>query len=193
MPAYLVTLNRSKSGHTLIMGGDAMVVFAANADAAKQSAAARFDGDGLAWLNDSTVTEVTAATNWVGWAFRVVIHGGFGSEGADPASVTVVGDATDDTVDEIGAALAVALNALSGIANAAYNASTNTLTIAGTADALGDQTVSVSVVPPGGASSIPALVGTITHEGLAADALSVVLPADAAVIPKVSAVLKQVE
>lgn len=192
MPAYLVTLDRNKSGHTIVQGADAMVIFAASATAAKQAAAAKFEGDGLAWLNDSTATEIVAGTDWQGWTFRVAILGGFGTGGDEPRTVAVVGDATDDTVDEIAAALVVALNALDGIANAAYNATTNTLTVAAAADALGDQKLEVSIIPPGGSDSVDALVGTITDGGVAAADLTVVLPADNAVIPNVLAPVAQV-
>lgn len=192
MPAYLVTLDRTKSGHTIVQGADAMVIFAASATAAKQAAAAKYEGDGLAWLNDSTATEIVAGTDWSGWTFRVSILGGFGTGGDEPHTVAVVGDSTNDTVDEIAAALVVALNALDGIANAAYNATTNTLTVAGTADGLGDQKLEVSIIPPAGASSIASLVGTITDGGVAAADLTVVLPADNAVIPNVLAPVAQV-
>jgi len=185
MPAYLVTLDRTKSGHTLVQGADAMVIFAASATAAKQAAAAKFEGDGLAWLNDATATEIVAGTDWQGWTFRVTILGGFGTGGDEPRTVAVVGDATDNTVDEIAAALVTALNALDGIANAAYNATTNTLTVAGAADGLGDEELEVSIIPPGGSASIASLVGTITDGGVAAADLTVVLPADNAVIPNV--------
>lgn len=190
MPAYLVTLDRNKSGHNLTHGADAMVVFAASDTIAKQTAAAKFDGDGLAWLNDSTVTEITAGADWNGWTFNVTVLGG-GPDGA-PISVTVVGDATDNTVDEIAAALVTALNATQ-INAASYDAATNTLTIAGAADALGDQQVAVRITPPGGKSPIDALVGAITDGGASGDALSVVLPADAAVVPRVLAAVKQAE
>lgn len=192
MPAYLVTLDRTKSGHTIVQGADAMVIFAASATAAKQAAAAKFEGDGLAWLNDSTATEIVAGTDWQGWTFRVAILGGFGTGGDEPRTVAVVGDATDNTVDEIAAALVVALNALDGIANAAYNATTNTLTVAAAADALGDQKLEVSIIPPGGSASIASLVGTITDGGVASADLTVVLPADNAVIPNVLAPVAQV-
>ncbi len=192
MPAYLVTLDRTKSGHTIVQGADAMVIFAASATAAKQAAAAKFEGDGLAGLHDSTASVIGAGTDWQGWTFRVAILGGFGTGGDEPRTVAVVGDATDNTVDVIAAALVVALNALDGIANAAYNATTNTLTVAAAADALGDQKLEVSIIPPGGSASIASLVGTITDGGVAAADLTVVLPADNAVIPNVLAPVAQV-
>lgn len=192
MPAYLVTLDRTKSGHTIVQGADAMVIFAASATAAKQAAAAKFEGDGLAWLNDSTATEIVAGTDWQGWTFRVAILGGFGTGGDEPRTVAVVGDATDNTVDEIAAALVTALNGLDGIANAAYNATSNILTVAAAADALGNQKLEVSIIPPGGSASIASLVGAITDGGVAAADLTVVLPADNAVIPNVLAPVAQV-
>src|SRR5690606_16026663 len=175
MPAYLVTLDRTKSGHTLVHGADAMVVFAASATAAKQAAAAKFDGDGQAWLNDATATEIVAGTDWQGWTFRVSILGGFGTDGDEPRTVTVVGDETNNTVDKIAAALVTALNGLDGIDNASYDSTDNILPVAGAADGLGDQKLEVSIIPPGGSASIDSLVGAITDGGVAAADLTVVL------------------
>lgn len=164
MPAFVVALDRTKSGHTLPQGANAMVVFAATDVLAKQAAAAKYESDGAAWLNDSTATEIVANTDWNGWTFKVDILGGFGA-GTDPASVSVVGTADTNTIDEIGAALVTALNALPVIANASYNAGTNVLTIASAADGLGAQAVQVSITPPGGANPIPGLVGAIVDRG----------------------------
>ena len=192
MPAYLLTLDRNKCGHQLRGGGDAMVVFAADATAAKQIAAAKYPSDGLAWANDSTATQIVAASDFNGWTLRVFIQSGLGA-GTDSAEFTVVGDADDNTIDEIAALMVTALNAHADIANASYNATSNTLTIAGAADGLGDQTVEVSLTPPGGESAVASLIGTITDGGASGDAITVVLPADAAVIPVVTAVVKQVD
>lgn len=183
MPAFRVQLNNTTScGHTLKEGADAMVVFAADANTAKQIAAARFDGDGLSW-SEATVTEITAAADWAGWTFRVAVAG--------VGEVEFVGAAAA-TLDTIGAGLATALNALPAIAGAAYNASTNVLTVADATDALGDKAVYASATPPGGFSPIPALIGTITDEGSASAALTVALVADATVIPRAVAVFRQV-
>lgn len=192
MPAFLVTLDRSKGGRTLPDGADAMVIFAADATQAKQMAAAKYDGDGSSWASNSTATEIAVAADWAGWTFKVTILGGFGSGGADSASVTVLADATTNTMDEVGAALATALNALDGIAGAAYTAVSNTLKIAETTDALGDQQVVVTITPPNGKSGIASLVGTIVDGGAEADVLSVVLPADNAVVPKTYSAVRQV-
>ena len=193
MPAYLVTLSQNVGGRTLSAGGDAMVVFAADATAAKQICSAKYDGDGNAWTSDSTVTEIVQDADFNGWTFRIDILDGLGAGGDEPGTVSVTGDATDNTIDEVAALLVTALNALTGIANASYNGTTNTLTVAGAADGLGDQTIQVSITPPDGKSSVASLVGTITDGGASGDAITVVLPADAAVIPIVTKVLKQVE
>jgi len=193
MPAYLVTLNQNIGGRTLTGGGDAMAVFAADATAAKEICSAQYDGDGSAWATDATVTELVQDADFNGWTFTVDVFDGLGAGGNEPGSVSVVGDATDTTVDEIAALLVTALNALTGIANASYNGTTNTLTIAGAADGLGDQSVQVQITPPNGKSPVASLVGTVTDGGASGDALTVVLPADAAVIPTVAKVLKQVE
>lgn len=194
MPAYLVTLDREKCGHTLPEGADAMVVFAADATAAKEICAAKYDGDGSAWATDGTATEIVQDADFNGWTFKVSVLDGLGAGGDEPGTATVVGDGTTNTIDEVGAALVTALNALTGIANASYNSTSNTLTVAsgGGGDDLGDQTVVVEIIPPNGKSAIPSLVGTITHEGSATDALTVVLPGDSAVIPIVVAPVKQV-
>lgn len=195
MPAYFLTLDRNKC-HALRHGADAMVLFAADGTAAKQMAAAQYPGDGAAWINDSTATEVVAGSNWIGWTFKVRILSGLAAgagvnaDGSAEISLTATG-AAQDTMDEIAAVLVTRLNALPTIANAAYNSTTNTLTVAGTADNLGDKQIEVEIIPPSGESPVAALVGTVTDGGSAGAALTVVLPADAAVIPAVLAAVKQ--
>lgn len=177
MPAYLVTLDRSKGGRTLAKGADAMVVFATDATAALQACSAQFDGDGRAWLDDGTATAIVAGTTWIGWLFTIRLSGGI--------TVSQLGiDASSDTIDEIAALLVTALNA-TAIDNASYNSTTNVLTVAGAADNLGAQKLFVEITPPGAKSPMPALVGTIVDGGVAGAAITVVLPADAYVIPSV--------
>lgn len=185
MPSYLVTIDREKSGQNLQFGANACIVEAASTTIAKQMAAAIMQGEGNAWITNGTATEITVAADWNGWTVDIVISGGVGH-------VSFVGTATDNTMDEIAAQLVTQLNALALIAGAAYNASTNTLTVAETTDALGDKTIYVSIIPPGGSSSVAGLVGAITHGGASSAALSVILPLDNAVIPSVPVYLKQV-
>lgn len=181
MPAYTVRAP-AVSGATLVGGADTQIVFAANATAAKEIAAAQYDGDGAIW-SGATVTEIVQDADFEGWTFTIDILGGFGTLGTTPASVSYTGTAANNTIDEIGAQLVILLNALDGIAGAAYNTTSQVLKIAETTDALGDQQVEVTITPPGGKSPIPSLVGTIVDGGAEADVLSVVLPADNAVIP----------
>lgn len=181
MAAYIVAL-RNTLGKTFKNGANAVVVTAASETIAKQMAAAQFDGDGNAWTeDDAEVTAVAAAADWAGWTFRVTILSD------TPKEFEVIADATTNTMDEVGAALVTALNADADIAGAAYDSTTQTLTVAETTDGLGDQLLQVEVIPPGGFSSIAGLLGTITDGGASGDALSVVLPADAAVVPAVAA------
>lgn len=194
MPAYLVTLNREKSGHTLPGGADAVVCFADDATQAKEVAASYFDAEGSLWTSsDATATAIVQDADFNGWTFKVRVLDGLGAGADEPGEVIVVGDATDNTIDEIAALLVTALNALTGIDNASYNGTTNTLTVAAGSggDDLGDQTVEVEAIPPGGYSSVPSVFGTITHEGVATDDLTVVLPLDADVYPLVFGALKQ--
>ena len=185
MPSYLVTLESGKSGQNFQFGANACVVEAASATIAKQMAASIMKCEGSAWITNGTATEITVAADWVGWTVDIVISGGVGH-------VSFVGTATDNTMDKIAAQLVTKLNALSLIAGAAYNTSTNTLTVAETTDGLGDHTIYVSIIPPNGVGSVAGLVGAITHGGLSGAALSVILPLDAAVIPSVPVYLKQV-
>jgi hypothetical protein len=185
MAIYLLTVASTSSGHTLQHGANAMVVHAASETQAKQIAASKFNSDGSVWAS-ATVTEMATTDDWEGWTFEINIH-------TSPVKTfTYVSTSTNDTIDEIGAALVTLLNADADIAGAAYNTTSQTLTIAETTDNLGDKGVSVNVTPPSGVSPIASVVGTITSGGASSAALSVVLSADALVPPKVLAYLKTV-
>jgi hypothetical protein len=181
MPAYMVVLSTT-AGATLHGGCDTQIVFAADAAAAKEIAAAKYESDGEVW-SAATVTQIEADADFEGWTFTVDICGGLGILGDEGASFTYTGTATNNTIDEIAAQLVLLINAHDEIAGSSYDAATNILTVADTTDALGDQTITVSAVPPGYASSVPSVFGTITYGGAAADALTVELPGDSDVIP----------
>lgn len=181
---YLVTLDRTKCGRTLHNDCDAICLWANDATAAKEAAASMYPGDGTVWTTDGTATLIAAASDWVGWTFRIVV--------GTVVDVTFVGTATDNTMDEIAAALVILLNATTPISNSSYNSSTNVLTVAAIADGLGDKKLYVTVTPPGADSGMPSFVGTVVDGGIAGAVLTVVLPADAAVIPSVPVQLKQV-
>jgi hypothetical protein len=192
MSLYAVKVPVGSGGRTLVNGADMMVVAAASEADAKAAAGAKYQQDS-AW-SDATVTElvdtttVSSETALIGYEFNVAVSG------VGDVTVTGVAD-TLDTLDEIGAALATALNGLDDIGNAAYNSTSQVLTVAsgGGGDDLGDKTVTVTVKAPGGdnddLSSV--FVDSITHEGVAGDALSVTFKADSLVLPQVLEVAKQ--
>ena len=186
MPAYLVTRDLTKGAQVLFNGADAAVVFAADAAAAKEICQSMIAGANAAWSSDVTVTEIVADADWNGWVFTIGITGGTVN-----ATVTYTGDATTNLIDEMGAKLVIECNAVTGIAGSAYNTTTQVLKVAETTDGIGDHAIVVSITPPGGDSSVGELVGTIVDEGSSGDLLSVILPADAAVIPIVTSFVKQ--
>lgn len=194
MPAYAVILDLAISGYTLVTGADAMVVFAVDETQAREVSRTTFSSEGLAWVDDSAVVEVEAAEDWNGWVFEVSILGGFGDKSNDSETVTVTGDATNNTIDEIGSLLVGELNGLTGITGAEYDSTSNLLTIAkgGGVDDLGDQFIEIEVIPPNGYSSVPSLIGAISEGGTSTDDLNVILPADDAVIPVLLAPFKQI-
>lgn len=202
MAIYLLE-NNAKMGKTH-RGGSRMLVSAADATDAKLIAAAHQGGDS-AW-SDATTTAladvtVNTAGALVGWTFEIDVTGA-GTAGA-LGSVSHTGvTTTSDVLDEIGTALATALNTLANIANAAYVTATQTLTVAsgGGGDDLGDKTVTVRVYAPAvtgtdgqrinqrvDLSSI--FVSSITDGGDATDALTVVFNADTTVLATVLSVL----
>lgn len=174
MPAYLVQRDRTKSGGTLVNKCDAAVVFAADAAGAKALAASIYQADGAAWA-DATVTAVAAAADLTGYRFRLRLLG-------TAVDVSYTGVASD-TWDLVAAALVTALNATAEIANAAYNATTNVLTVAGVADALGDMSLVAELFLPGCEEPVSGVLGAVVSAGAEADAVTLAMPADGAVIP----------
>lgn len=175
MPAYLVTLGEVP-GLTLIGGDNTVIVFASDADDAKAMAKISASGDANNAWNNATVTEIAAEADLEDFRLRILIP-----DATTPIDVTVTGG-TSATVDTIATAIVTQLNNDSQIANAAYVAGTNTLTVAGAADSLGDKTLVVEFLPPltksvvkDASIPIPGFVGTITDQGSAGSALTVVL------------------
>jgi len=203
MALYLVTPPVASSGKTSVGTKKGFIVSAADSDGALLTAAARFGGDG-SWADGvaTALTETTVNTTGglVGWRFHIDI---FTPAGVLLESVSHVGvTTTSDVLDEIGTALATALNATDSIANASHNTTTQTLTVAtgSGGDDLGDHTVQVRIYAPavndsGGQrqNQDVNLAGefytAITHEGLSTAALSIAFVADTVVIPQVLAVL----
>lgn len=193
MPAFLVEADRN-AAVTRIEGVDTFVVFATDAAQAKSICESRFSGDANAIFAGATATEITAAADFNGWTLRVTLS--HPTTLATVADVTVTGDATNNTIDEIAALAVTALNALDDIANASYDGTGNVLTVAGAADSLGDHICTAELKPPAASYAEPravaGLIGTITDEGSAGSAVTVALPADAAVVPRIMSISKRV-
>lgn len=167
MALFQLTLPRTSfAARTLKNRVDCLLMAAADATAAKATAAAMY---GDIWLESTSVTPSgTSAAKWDDWMVTVQV------EGMPGVAATAAAESSD--LNGVGAALAIALNALDGIAGAAY--SSPTLTIAETTDALGDKDVIVKLINPKG-QDMSVLLGTITSQGEKNDALKVVLPAGA--------------
>lgn len=190
--AFLVTLPTDKSGQTIKAGGNTFLCWAFDSADALELAADVQDGDINAPWADATATPIVAPASLVGWRFNIkVIDPDFDVDamaewdGVDPVPTDIVAEvthtATAQTIDQVGDALVVLLNATAAIAGAAYNSGTNVLTIAETTDALGDHQVEIRVYPP--AADVVKIVdhtefySTVVDEGAGGAALSAVLVA----------------
>lgn len=162
-----------ESATNVTEGARRVVVEAETSEAALSAAGARYDGDSQ-WTE---VEEITAAADYAGTEFRVEVVG--------VCRVRYTGEA-GDSIDDVGGALAAALNATDSIEAAAYSSGTQILTIADTTDGLGDKSVGVAIVPAGAKSTVSTdtgPVGAITDKGSSGDALTVQLYAIA--VPRV--------
>lgn len=188
--AFLVKL-ADDAPVTKFQGGNAMVVWADDATMAKQVASSWFDGDSTVWTDSTTTATaiVADADSWENFSVNIVVA--HPTTYAIVANVTVDGDSTNDTIDEIAAALVTALNATT-INGAAYNSTTNVLKVAETTDGIGDHTVTAKVYRKADPAkqAIPTLIGTVTHQGASGDALTIQLATDALNVPKVYAIVK---
>jgi len=174
MPAYIVSL---PSGVTFGNKNTDVVVFAENATYARDMAKAAYNqGSDTVW-DLASVTEIVAGADFENWTLRVRID--YAGTQTDPVDVSVVGAAAD-TIDDIGSAMATALNLNAQIAAAAWDGLTNILTAAGVADGIGDGKLRVTFTPPGALrGAVASYVGTITDGGVAAAALTVQMATDA--------------
>lgn len=171
--AYLV--EAPEVGGTYLPDGvNAMVVYAEDAAAAKEICKAEYSGDSDDLWDDATVTELTAAADFDDWSFKVWVVEPDGSAIHASAEVSVGYD-TADTLDELGAEMADALNATDNIGGASYTAGTLRVAQGSGNDDLGDKKVLVELLPPSGYKHQSHLIGTVTDEGSATADLSVVL------------------
>jgi hypothetical protein len=179
--AYIVTLPLA-SGKTLRDNTNMVVVHAEDAAQAKEAAAALYGGD-APW-SEATATAI-AAGDYSGWTVRVRLYDPDDTVPLVPVvDVSVLGDATTNTIDEVAAALVTALNATTPISNAAYNSTTQVLTVAAIADGLGDHILQVEFTHPDFAGSIDSLFTTVVDEGIAGADVTVTFRGDTYVTPK---------
>lgn len=160
------------------------IVAAENSTDAKALLKALHGDDVDAGWDNATYTAMAAEADLNGWSLNVSV---ISAAGVVLADETVTGDGTNKTVDLIAALMVTALNGTASIANASYNATSNTLTVASAADGIGDAHIAVSMTPPGSSVAVPGFVGTITDQGVAAAALTVALASDSYTVPKVTA------
>lgn len=182
--AYLVTLP-SEGGQTLINGVNALVVYADSDTAAKEAAAAAFSGDSKWTGATATAIAAIAAGDYDGWTMRVKLY--------DPddvrnpvVNVAVTGDATTNLIDEMAAAMVTALNNTALLTAAAYDSTTQVLTVVdASTDAYGDHILEVEFTHADFPIPVASLVGTIADEGTAGSSdVTVTLKADAYGPPK---------
>lgn len=194
MPAFLVELPESAA----TVRAKRMVVIANAAGDAKDICKAKYSGDAgdAAWeaATVTALTDVTMATAnaLVGWRFNVSVRD---TTGAETHNFSAVGDATDDTLDEVGVLLATAGAALAGLTST-YAA--NVLEVATIGDGIGDSTLVLTVQAPvnndaqgiqqaGDSDISDAFLTSYTHEGIAGAVLKVTFVADTAIVPQVLA------
>lgn len=171
-------------GQTRTDGVKGAIVDADTAAIARALVAGQYPGYGD-WAG-ATVTDLASlvAADLSGYRYEITISG-LNPGDPDVVSVSHTGAAAA-TVDTVGTALAVALNAHALIAGAAYVGATNVLTISAIADNLGDRSVGVAVYAPGSGVPVTGLYDTIVHNGIVGAALTVHL-VDMTVIGKVLA------
>ena len=175
-------------------GAGAVVVYATtDADAITMAKALFSDDSDADWAN-ATVSAMAAGTDFLGWTLRVRVTK---PDKTSKADVSYVGVGSD-TIDLMAAGIVTALNAVSGIANAAYNSGSQVLTVTGAADNLGDHYISVQFFPPAAPSdkntgvlvkqgvAVPGFVVSKVDGGASGAACTATLAADGYTIPKVT-------
>lgn len=178
MSFYIVQPNPGKGAAlpTTQDGAEAYVVNADSETSAKEIVKASGQYPSDAAVDAATVTLLADPADLAGFRLRIHIYNPTTLASVEDVTVTGV---TVATIDTIGALAVTALNATDSIAGAAYDPGTNVLTIAETTDALGNMACEVEFLPPSTVNDptvpIAAAVGTITDEGAAGAALTVVL------------------
>lgn len=193
MTAFAVEIGSGEPG---MKKADLFVVSAGTAADAKAICKDRFSGVAEEAWDSATVTTIadvasSAALALVGYTFNVVVRAP--TTEAILESVSFTATSTDNTLDEIAAALVVLLNATSSIA--AASESSNVLTVAAISDGIGDHSLTMEVLPPvltdasgiqeNRRTAIPGYTGAIVHEGIAGAVLTVDFAVDAYAVPTI--------
>jgi hypothetical protein len=151
------------------------LVVAADTEAQALEAAQAYQaGDSdYAWA-DAVVTQATVATSMEDWTLNIVVV----DLTTDPDDHEVEYDVTvtagtAEKLADLGTAMAAALVVEGLTAN--YNAGTSTLTVAAGGDNIGNRQILVALRPPDSDVSMDSFIDTVTDEGAAGDALTVVL------------------
>lgn len=180
---YIVCFNPNMAVGSRNGVKSAIVVAESSADAI-DALQARFGGDSDAAWEGATATAIAAGSNWLGWTLRCEI---VKPDGTVLVDVSVVGAGSDDSFDEIAALMVIALNATAALANAAYNSSTQVLSVAGAGDGKGDHELNVWFYPAGErVVSLPGAFGSIVDGGSAGSALTFTFAADAYAVPAIT-------
>ena len=171
---YHVALDADAQTH-LTNGKDKLIVAAESSAEALLVAKAYMNlPSDEAWAA-ATATALTHVTDLAGWRLRIQVDT---AAGASVADVTVTAVTVGD-FDSIAALAVIALNATDDIAASSYATLTLTIASGGGGDDLGDHVVTVEFLPPitwdDYTIPFPSMVGTITDEGAANAALTVVL------------------
>lgn len=172
MPAYKVVL--PEGAYTVLDGNNSMIVFAGNADDAKAAANAHSDADGAPWLS-ATATEITEPANFDGLRVTITITADEDNNFEEDVVVTydVPEGAATDTVDEIGAAIVVAMNATDELSGVTYTGGSDTITIVeGNNCGLSDITATVQIVGGDGFSYYDVTSMALTVGAVGGDASS---------------------
>jgi hypothetical protein len=186
MTSYIVQLPAG-SGGSLLEGHNAIIVEAEDAADAKAAAATHaalsgvMNADSLTTLWASATTTEIAASDADGHVLTCSFTGAVAQ--TETNIILPYTGIAADVMDDMGDGLVVVANLHAEIGSSAYDSMTQILIVAAIGDGMGDATLTCTYTVNG--VEIPSAIGAIVHEGIAAAVLSVVLAADAVVIPGV--------
>lgn len=187
MPAYIVELPY-RGGQIVVNDITALTVDAPNPAAAREMAALFSGQDAANWAN-AYVRRISDKGSLIGWRMPVEV---FGTNTLPIIQTAYLCE--DETISSALQNIAALLNESPQIDNASVDASTNTLTVTGVADNLGDARVRVGMFPPGapylmfqryGKFGVTEMILEIVDEGDSGDAITVQYVADNTTIPTI--------